>query len=228
MAASAAALDAGAHAHGEAGHGVPRLAHHFETLEKQAHANRFGVWVFLGSESLLFAALFVAYAAYRDLNFSAFALASEHLNLWLGTFNTLLLITSSFTVALSTHYIKVDQKKMVLFLIGISMLMGVAFLVIKGFEWSADFEEGALPGKYFHLEGIPVQGGSMFFTVYFLLTGLHAIHVIIGLGLLLWAALRVLNDTASSRYDVPVDVAGLYWHLVDLIWIFLYPLLYLI
>ena len=205
-----------------------KLAHHFESLEKQAHANRFGVWVFLGSESLLFAALFAAYSAYRDLNGSAFALASSHLNIILGTGNTLLLITSSFTVALATHYIKKDNKKAVLGLIAVSMLMGMGFLIIKGFEWRADFLEGALPGKYFHLEGVPFQGGNLFFTCYFLLTGLHGAHVVIGLGLLLWAAVRVQRGSAYSKYDLPVEIAGLYWHLVDLIWIFLFPLLYLV
>lgn len=205
-----------------------RLAHHFQNLEKQAHANRFGVWVFLGSESLLFAALFAAYSAYRDLNASAFALASRHLNLILGTANTLLLITSSFTVALATYFIKKDNKKAVLSLIALSMLMGIGFIVVKGFEWHADFVEGALPGRYFHLEDVPFQGGNLFFVCYFLLTGLHGAHVVIGLGLLAWAALRVQRGTAYSGYDLPVEIAGLYWHLVDLIWIFLFPLLYLI
>lgn len=215
------------HGHGHEA-GPVKLAHHFESLEKQAHANRFGVWVVLGSESLFFLALFVAYAEYRDLNGSAFALASRHLNLILGTANTLLLITSSFTVALATHFIKKDNKKVVLTLLALSMLMGTGFLVVKGFEWAADFREGALPGSLFHLEGVPFQGGNLFFTCYFLLTGLHGAHVIIGLGLLAWAAGRVARGSAYSGYDVPVDVAGLYWHLVDLIWIFLFPLLYLI
>jgi cytochrome c oxidase subunit 3 len=210
------------------GPGHPKLAHHYESLERQAHANRFGVWVFLGSESLLFAVLFASYATYRDINASAFALASRHLDLLLGTFNTLLLISSSFTVALATYYIKKNNKKAVLTLIALSMLMGLGFIVIKGFEWTADFNEGALPGRYFHLEGVPFQGGNLFFTCYFLLTGLHGAHVVIGLVLLAWAAMRVRNNTASATYDLPVEIAGLYWHLVDLIWIFLYPLLYLI
>ncbi len=208
-----------------------KVAHHFESLEKQSYANRLGVWMFLGSESLLFAPLFVAYSVYRELNYSGFALASRHLNLTLGTFNTLLLITSSFTVALATWTIKKDKKGLTLALIALSMLMGLAFLGIKYFEWSADFAEGALPGKYFHIEGFPsqvVQGGSLFFACYFLLTGLHGIHVIIGLGLLAWAALRVKTNGANAHHDLPVEIAGLYWHLVDLIWIFLYPLLYLI
>ena len=208
-----------------------KVAHHFESLEKQSYANRLGVWMFLGSESLLFAPLFVAYTVYRDLNYAGFAYASRHLNLTLGTFNTLLLITSSFTVALATYTIKKDKRQLTIGLIVLSMVMGLCFLGIKYFEWSADFAEGALPGKFFHIEGFPpevVQGGSMFFACYFLLPGLHGIHVIIGLGLLTWAAVRVGRNSANAHHDLPVEIAGLYWHLVDLIWIFLYPLLYLI
>jgi cytochrome c oxidase subunit III len=206
----------------------PKLAHHFETLDKQVHAARFGVWVFLGSESLLFAALFGAYSVYRTLNSSAFALCSRELNLTLGTMNTLLLISSSFTVALAGYFIHHGKRKTSAWMIFLSILMGFGFLIIKGFEWTADFHEGALPGKYFHLEAIPQAGGSQFFSLYFLLTGLHGLHVIVGMGLLAWAMAKVIRRQATSRYDLPVEVSGLYWHLVDLIWIFLYPLLYLI
>jgi cytochrome c oxidase subunit 3 len=206
----------------------PKLAHHFETMEKQVHAARFGVWVFLGSESLLFAALFGGYSVYRTLNESAFALCSRELNITLGTVNTLLLITSSFTVALAGYFIHKDKRITSAVMIFLSLLMGLGFLVVKGFEWTADFREGALPGKWFHLEGIPQAGGSQFFSLYFLLTGLHGLHVIIGMGLLVWAMAKVLRRTATSQHDLPVEVSGLYWHLVDLIWIFLYPLLYLV
>jgi cytochrome c oxidase subunit 3 len=206
----------------------PKLAHHFETMEKQVHAARFGVWVFLGSESLLFAALFGAYSVYRTLNQSAFALCSRELNLTLGTANTILLISSSFTVALAGYFIHHDKRAASAWMIFLSILMGFGFLVIKGFEWTADFHEGALPGRYFHLENIPQAGGSQFFSLYFLLTGLHGLHVVVGMGLLAWAMGKVLRREASSSYDLPVEVSGLYWHLVDLIWIFLYPLLYLV
>jgi cytochrome c oxidase subunit 3 len=144
------------------------------------------------------------------------------------------LITSSFTVALSTWTLKNGKKRLTLALIALSMLMGVAFLGIKYVEWTADFATGAMPGRFFHVAGFPAevaQGGSMFFTCYFLLTGLHGVHVLIGLGLLGWAGIRVLRalpSGANAQPTVPVEVAGLYWHLVDTIWIFLYPLLYLV
>ena len=204
------------------------LAAHFGSPRVQTYAARFGMWLFLATEVLLFAGLFLAYAVYRYIYPQTFALASRHLDLTLGTVNTLVLITSSLTVALAIHFVRVGLNRTALLMLGATILFALAFLVIKYFEYSHKFHEGTLPGRFYTYEGLRTEGAPMFFSVYFLATGLHGFHVLVGMCVLLWVAFHVARGRFSPRYYTPVELGGLYWHLVDLIWIFLYPLLYLI
>lgn len=211
----------------EAGAHASRVAHHFQDFEQQRHAARFGMWLFLGTEVLLFGGLFVAYAIYRVAYGDAFHEASCLLDLKLGTTNTVVLITSSFAVAAAVHYAHLDQKWPTVISLLLTIGMGLAFLGIKSVEYAHKFQEGALPGKYYHFEKVQEPGASMFFTVYFFLTGLHGIHVLIGLSVLSWLTWRAIRGDFKGGYDLPVELGGLYWHLVDIVWIFLFPLLYL-
>jgi cytochrome c oxidase subunit 3 len=187
------------------------------------------MWLFLGTEVLLFAGLFLGYAVYRHFYHDTFKVASHHLNLVMGTVNTVVLITSSFTVAMAYYSVKKGNNKAAIGLLVFTILCALTFLCIKAFEYNHKFEEGALPGKWFHFEemkGMP--GANMFFTVYFLATGLHAFHVIVGMAILIWVTARLVRGDFDREYYIPVELGGLYWHLVDLVWIFLFPLLYLI
>jgi len=216
-------------AHGHEAEHDPHLAHHFDSIATQNHASRLGMWLFLGTEVLLFAGLFLGYSVYRHLYHETFRAASHHLNLTMGTINTVVLISSSLTVALAHHSVKQGKNRTAAGLLIFTIVCAMAFLVIKSFEYAHKFEEGALPGKWFHFEemkGMP--GANMFFTVYFLATGLHAFHVIVGMAILIWVTARVIRGDFTRTYNIPVELGGLYWHLVDLVWIFLFPLLYLI
>jgi cytochrome c oxidase subunit 3 len=206
----------------------PHLAHHYETIEKQDYAVRLGMWLFLGTEVLLFAGLFLGYSVYRHFYHEAFHEASRHLDLWAGATNTVVLITSSLSVALAYHAIKQGQTKRCAGLLIFTILCALAFLVIKGIEYHHKFQEGALPGQWYHYAEVTAPGANLYYTVYFLATGLHAFHVIVGMSILIWILSRVLRGHFSPTYYVPVELGGLYWHLVDLVWIFLFPLLYLI
>jgi cytochrome c oxidase subunit III len=207
----------------------PHLAHHFDSMATQNHASRLGMWLFLGTEVLLFAGLFLGYAVYRHFYHDTFKAASHHLNLTMGTINTVVLISSSFTVAMAYYSVKRGRNKAAAGFLIFTILCALAFLLIKSFEYAHKFEEGALPGKWFHfheMEGMP--GASLFFSIYFLATGLHAFHVIVGASILVWVLRRVMRGDFNPNYYIPVELGGLYWHLVDLVWIFLFPLLYLI
>ncbi|HVT09544.1 MAG TPA: cytochrome c oxidase subunit 3 family protein [Polyangia bacterium] len=204
------------------------LASHFDTIEKQDYAVRLGMWLFLATEVLLFAGLFLGYTVYRHFYHEAFHEASRHLDLWAGATNTVVLITSSLSVALAYWAIKQDKQGLCAGLLVFTILCALVFLVIKGIEYHHKFEEGALPGAWYHFAEVTAPGANLYYTIYFLATGLHAIHVIVGMSILIWVLARVLKGHFSSTYFVPVELGGLYWHLVDLVWIFLFPLLYLI
>jgi cytochrome c oxidase subunit 3 len=213
------------------GAALPRipLAHHFESLAKQTHAVRLGMWLFLSTEVLLFAGLFVAYATYRYLYHPAFHLGARHLSLVLGGTNTVVLISSSLTVALALEAIRVDQPRRACRLLLATLGCAATFLVIKGFEYHHHIETGALPGRLFHMEEMAGHAGApVYFTLYFFATGLHAFHVMVGMGVLTWVLVRTRGGAFSAVYHTPVEMGALYWHLVDLIWIFLFPLLYLV
>jgi cytochrome c oxidase subunit 3 len=216
-----------AHAHAP-GKGEPHLAHHFDTQEQQDGAIRLGMWLFLGTEVLLFAGLFLGYTVYRHFYHQAFHEASKSLDVVLGAANTVILITSSLFVALGYNDIKKGQNKRAAALIIATILCALAFLVIKAFEYKAKFDHGSLPGKWYANEHITAPGANLYFTIYFLSTGLHAFHVIVGASVLLWVLMGVMRGKYGPRNYVAVELGGLYWHLVDLVWIFLFPLLYLI
>jgi cytochrome c oxidase subunit 3 len=204
------------------------MAAHFASMEVQNHSARLGMWLFLATEILLFAGLFVCYACYRYLFPDAFSGASKLLSWKMGAFNTVLLITSSFTAAMAVHYAKEGKNRLVAIMFGLTLAMAVGFLVVKGFEYQHKFHEGQLPGRYYSYEGLQVPGVSLYFTVYFMATGLHAFHVIIGMGVLTWMMIRAMKNEFDHGYYVPVELGSMYWHLVDLVWIFLFPLLYFI
>ena len=204
------------------------VAHHFPNLRQQEHAARLGMWLFLATEILLFAGLFTAYSVYRFLYSDAFKAASELLSAPLGTLNTVILITSSLTVALAHHWAHHGRGKAAAISLLVTLLFAVAFLVVKGFEWTHDFHEGLLPGRYYASTELTTTGAPMFFSVYFLMTGLHGLHVVVGMVVLTVLMVQCWLGRYDHGYVTPVELGGMYWHLVDLIWIFLYPLLYLI
>ena len=204
------------------------LGHHFSSLARQNEAMRLGMWLFLATEILLFAGLFTGYAVYRFEFPEAFKEASRHLELTAGTVNTLVLITSSLTVALAIHYARSNRPKAAAVCLVLTLAFALAFLGIKAIEYTAHFHEKSLPGKYYAFEEVKVPGAAMFFSLYFLMTGLHGLHVVVGMSVLSWILWRTLQGRYSERYYTGLELGGLYWHLVDLVWIFLYPLLYLI
>jgi cytochrome c oxidase subunit 3 len=203
------------------------LAHHFESLEKQSTAQRLGMWLFLATEVLLFAALFAAYGIYRYLYSHAFAEASRGLETWLGGVNTFVLVTSSLTVALGLDAATRGKGRRTAVLFLLSIGLGLVFMALKAVEYRHHFLHGELPGR-FYAGHLPGAGGSLFFALYFLITGLHAFHVLVGMTVLGVIGVKAWRGAYSAEYHTPVELAGLYWHLVDLIWIFVVPLIYLI
>jgi cytochrome c oxidase subunit 3 len=210
------------------GSAAARLAHHFPDLEKQTHAARLGMWLFLATEVMLFTGLFTAYSIYRYLFFETFRQASQRIDVGIGTANTYVLITSSLSVALALHFAKENRGRLASLLLWITVVFGLVFMTLKAVEYGHHFEEGQLPGPYYSFTGVQGPGASMFFVLYFLMTGLHGIHVLVGMGVLSVLAVLAWRGAFSRAYHTPIELGALYWHLVDLIWIFLYPLLYLI
>ncbi len=210
-------------------HGAdPHLAHHFSSLERQVDASRLGMWLFLSTEVLLFTGLFTGYAVYRYSFPAAFAASARTSEIWAGTLNTAVLITSSLTVALAIHFVRAGRQRAAVVCLAITLFFALAFLGIKAIEYTAHFHEHQLPGRYYRFESVRLPGAEMYWALYFLMTGLHGLHVLIGMTVLGVIAWRTAHGYYSARYYVGIELAGLYWHLVDLIWIFLYPLLYLI
>jgi cytochrome c oxidase subunit 3 len=223
------------------GHLDPHVAHQFDDAEQQRAAATLGMWAFLATEVMFFGVLFLLYSVYRAAYQDAFAAASAHLSRWLGGFNTLVLLTSSFTMALAVHHARAGDNRRVARFVLLTMLFGAGFLGIKAYEWTTEIRHGLLPGAAFRHDAFPPPGhadelgpssfaqhAEMFYTAYFLMTGLHATHMIVGLGLLLWLVRGARRERFSPQYNTPVDMIGLYWHFVDVVWIFLFPLLYLV
>ncbi len=208
--------------------GLEYVAHHFPNLRQQEHAARLGMWLFLATELLLFGGLFTAYSVYRFLYPATFQQASEHLSIAAGTINTLVLITSSLTVALAFYYAHHARGRAAAVCLFITLLFAIAFLCIKAWEWTHEYHEGLLPGRYYRNEELTAVGAPMFFVLYFIMTGLHGLHVIVGMCVLAVLMVKCFRGDYDHGYTTPVELGGMYWHLVDLIWIFLYPLLYLI
>ena len=212
-----------------AGHGgPPELQHHFDTMEQQREASSFGMWVFLVTEILFFGGLFTAYTVYRHLYPRAFAEASRHLDITLGTFNTAVLIVSSLTMALAVWSAAVGKRKAIVVFLLLTMALGGVFLGVKAVEYSHKFHDHLVPGPSFHFPGPHARPAEIFFSLYFTMTGLHAAHMIIGIGILTVLLLQARKGRYTPEYHTPIEVSGLYWHFVDIVWIFLFPLLYLL
>jgi cytochrome c oxidase subunit 3 len=206
----------------------PSLAHQFDSLEQQADAATLGMWTFLVTEILFFGGLFLTYTIYRSWYPTAFAAASHELLVWAGATNTAVLITSSLTMALSVHASQTGNRRQLLFFLTLTILLGCVFLGIKAFEYYTEYVEHHIPGSGFEFEAEQFRHAQIFFSLYFVMTGLHALHMIIGVGIMvvmLWWSWR---GTITVEYHSPIEISGLYWHFVDIVWIFLFPLLYLI
>lgn len=212
------------HAHDHPAH----LAHHFSEPAQQAESAKLGMWVFLLTEILLFGGLFVAYSVYRAWHPDMFYSAHKFLDVHLGTLNTIVLISSSVTMALAVRAMQLNDRKKTIMLLTTTLILAAAFLVVKYFEYTHKIHLGQLPGKFYTFEGVEGTNPHIFFSVYFLMTGLHGIHVIAGMSVITWILVKTIRHRFSSEYYTPIEMTGLYWHLVDLIWIFLFPLFYLI
>jgi cytochrome c oxidase subunit 3 len=207
----------------------PKLQHHFDTMGQQAEASSLGMWVFLVTEIMFFGGLFMVYIVYRHLSPAGFQEASFELSRVWGTTNTAVLICSSLTMALAVRAAQTSQSRgtQVTFLL-ITMAFGFVFLGIKGIEYYDKFVHHHVPGPYFHWDGHYPKAAEQFYSLYFAMTGLHAIHMIIGIGIMTVISIMAWRRTFDAEYYTPIEVAGLYWHFVDIVWIFLFPLLYLI
>jgi cytochrome c oxidase subunit 3 len=188
---------------------------------------KIGMWLFIFTELLLFGGLFIIYSVYRYLNQDAFHLAAEELSTGIGTINTVILLVSSMTIAMSTTSLQKKDKKTTLILLSVTFVLALVFLVNKYFEWGAKFDHGIYPGSI-SMKELMGQGEILFFGLYFVMTGLHALHIIIGMSIMGFAFVGVQNGNVHAGRPTLLENTGLYWHLVDLIWIFLFPLFYLI
>ena len=225
--ALAAHAEAHGHSHGHAAH-HPDLQHHFETLEQQKEASTLGMWIFIIQEVMFFGGLLAAYMLYRIWYPTAWSEGSAELNIQLGGLNTVVLILSSLTMALAVRSAQTGKQKALLGFLIATIVLGTVFLVVKGFEYYDKWELHHVPGLNFQLEEGQVPQIAIFLSLYFALTGLHALHMVIGfilMSVILWMAWR---KRFTPEWYTPVEMAGLYWHFVDIVWIFLFPLLYLV
>jgi cytochrome c oxidase subunit III len=204
------------------------LAHHFDDLDQQHEAAALGMWVFLVTEVLFFGGLFAGYGLYRFRYAEGFMEASRHLSVPLGAFNTVVLIGSSLTMAMGVHSAQLGRRKAITLYLCLTILLGMVFLGVKVVEYSDKFQEGHVPGQAFVHEGPLARQAELFFSFYFAMTGLHALHMVVGIGLLAFYARVAWRGRFSPEYYAPIENLGLYWHFVDIVWIFLFPLLYLI
>jgi cytochrome c oxidase subunit 3 len=208
---------------------VTHLRHHFATAEQQMEASTLGMWTFLITEVLFFGGMFTSYAIYRSLYPGAFASSSRYMDVVLGGSNTAVLICSSLTMALAVRAAQLSKRKELMNFLTLTMIFGTIFLVIKGFEYHSKWVEHLVPGFGFQYEpAYYTQHAQILFFLYFCMTGMHAIHMVVGLGLLTYLWIQAKRSVFTSNYYSPVEMIGLYWHFVDIVWIFLFPLLYLI
>ncbi len=208
------------------------LAHHFETLDQQREAATAGMWVFLATEVLVFGAMFAGFAVYRAIYPAAFEAGSRHLNALIGGINTLVLLTSSLTMALAVHATRTSQKRLLIGLLLATAALGLTFLVLKGVEYTLDYRENLVPGLAFRPaewsdQGINPKPVQLFLMFYYIMTMVHALHMTIGLGILAVLIVLAWRGRFDGQRYMPVEISGLYWHFVDIVWIFLLPLLYL-
>ncbi|HEX6288785.1 MAG TPA: cytochrome c oxidase subunit 3 family protein [Herpetosiphonaceae bacterium] len=211
-------------------HGSPYLAHHFDDLEQQFESARLGTWAFLATEVMFFGGMFLAYTVYRGAYPEAFAEASHHLDWRLGALNTIVLLTSSLTMALAVWAGQTGRRRPLIIFLAITMLLGLVFLGVKSVEYTEKYLEGHMPllGLPFAWEGEHAGQAALFFDLYFVMTGFHALHMIIGIGIIAVLIGLAWRGRFNAHYFTPIEMTGLYWHFVDIVWVFLYPLLYLI
>ena len=223
---------------------LPQHRHHFETEEQQREVGTFGMWLFLLTEIMFFGGLFFAYLLYRNWYYPAFAVASNQLSVPLGAFNTVMLISSGFCMAVGVWAAEVRKKNLLVLMLILTTFFGLVFIGVKGVEYHEKYENHHIPGADFSVAqfvnpaayGIKEQPLSpdmaqhteIYFFLYFAMTGMHAVHMIIGIVLLFWLIRRANRGDFSSGYVAPIENFGLYWHFVDIVWLFLFPLLYLI
>lgn len=215
-------------------------AHHFDSAEHEYAAAKFGTWTFLVTEILMFGGLFVGYILYHEKYNAMFHAGSRFLDWRMGALNTVVLLISSLTMALGIYYAQKNDRQKSLLNLYITLACGGIFMVVKYFEYTHKIHLGLLPGQYFnpHGHGEEVEHAlaylkqfpnlPMYFSFYFCMTGLHGSHVLVGMGLIAWVIKRSHNGEFGPDYYTPIECVGLFWHLVDLIWIYLFPLLYLV
>jgi cytochrome c oxidase subunit III len=233
----------------------PELRHHFADEQQQRNAASLGMWMFLGTEIMFFGGMFCAYLVYRRIYFPEFAVASRSLDLVVGTLNTAVLICSSLTVALSVKAAQLGKRRLQVQLLLATMFFGLVFLGVKGYEWANKYKEHHIPTFRYSARDLMEKPGDrhvlgldkltdpnqieareaeiqrrsqIFFSLYFALTGMHAIHMIIGVGIFAVITWMAWKGRFTPEYHTPLEIAGLYWHFVDIVWIYLFPLLYLI
>jgi cytochrome c oxidase subunit 3 len=212
----------------------PALAHHFDNMEQQREAGNLGMWVFLAQEVMFFGGLFLAYTLYRSKFPEAFAAASNHLNWKLGALNTVVLIVSSLTMALAVYFAQTGVRRLQIVFLIVTMMLGTTFLAVKAIEYYDKYRDHLIPiaGMFQWETALPhnvtPENIQMFYWIYFAMTGLHALHMIIGLGIMMWLVYHAWRGRFTPEYHAPVEISGLYWHFVDIVWIFLFPLLYLL
>ena len=221
-------------------HRTGELYGQYQTLEQQREASSLGMWVFLITEIMFFGGIFLAYTVNRQTYPTAFGIGSRTLDLALGGFNTAVLLASSFTMAMAVWASQAGKKKRITLFLTLTLILGGIFLGVKVIEYSQKFEHHLVPGRSFALpaEDVPAAAvardadlrthAQLFFSLYFGMTGLHALHMIVGAGLLMWLIRASLRGRFTPEYNTPVELVGLYWHFVDIVWIYLFPLLYLI
>ena len=204
------------------------LRHQFDDVAQQKEASTFGMWLFLATEVLFFGGMFLCYTIYRRWYPVAFGMGSNHLSLMLGAVSTAVLICSSYFMACSVNSAATGKKNAVVGYLAMTIVLAIAFLVIEMSEWHMLYTEGLMPGFNFTYHDVDPGHVQLFFCMYFAMTGLHASHVTIGIVLLAVMAIRASKGVFTSQYYTPIEISGLYWHFVDLVWIFLFPLYYLI
>jgi cytochrome c oxidase subunit 3 len=204
------------------------LQHHFDTMEQQTDASVMGMWVFLVTEIMFFGGMFVGYMIYRYTYYGPWLEGSQHMDFWWGTINTAVLLCSSLTMALGVRASQLGQRRMLFTFLLITILFGLGFLGIKSIEYHGHWVDGQFPGENFRFSGPNPAQVELFFSFYWAMTGFHALHVLIGIGLVTYIAYRSFQGAYGPDYHNPVENIGLYWHFVDVVWIYLYPLLYLI
>ena len=209
---------------------VAHVAHHFKDANQQYDSGKQGIWLFMVTEILMFGAILVGYGIFHNIYPEMFAEGAKSLDWKMGFINTLVLIFSSFTMAISISFVQKNEKQKAAWALATTILCGAIFMTIKYFEYTHKFHLGLLPGHYLDPAKVGAAHANlgMYFGFYYTMTGLHGIHVLIGMGLITWLLIRTIRGDFHSQYWLPVEGVGIFWHIVDLIWIFLFPLLYLV